>query len=74
LRKAAAWALIWRGDARARSFSCLVVPVLKGGREKQITPFTVDSTDRFQYRAYNKWIVMSRGWYKADAVLFREGK
>ena len=61
-------------DMRSGNANLWELPVLKGGREKQVTHFTVDSTERFQYTADKKWIVMSRGSYKADAVLFREGK
>lgn len=61
-------------DIRAGTPNLWALPVLGGGQERQLTHFTKDSFWNFAYSPDGKWIAMTRGPYKSDAVLFRAGK
>jgi len=61
-------------DVRAGTPNLWALPVLGGGRERQLTHFTKDNFWNFAYSPDGKWIAMTRGPYKNDAVLFRTGK
>ena len=61
-------------DYRSGANNLWALPVLGGGREKQITHYTTGQGDFVQYSPDGKWVVMVRGPNTRNAVLFREGK
>jgi serine/threonine protein kinase len=61
-------------DTRSGAKNLWALPVLGGGKEKQITHYTTGDGAYVQYSPDGKWVVMERGPDTSNAVLFREGK
>ncbi len=60
-------------DTRSGAPNLWVLPVLGGGPAKQITHYTGGFGASVQYSPDGKWVVMTRGPFTSNAVLFREG-
>jgi Tol biopolymer transport system component len=60
-------------DMRSGVANLWAWPVLGGGSEKQITHYKTGNGDFGQYSPDGKWLVVMRGPFSGDAVLFREG-